>query len=91
VNEEGELTPQMAAILREAGQEVPETHPILEINPTHPLLVKLRELCETDSSDRRIAEFGELLYGQALLAEGGRLDDPTAFSRKLADLMLRAL
>jgi molecular chaperone HtpG len=91
VNEEGELTPQMAAILREAGQDVPETQPILEINPTHPLLKKLRELCETDSSDRRIAEFGELLYGQALLAEGGRLDDPTAFSRKLADLMLRAL
>jgi molecular chaperone HtpG len=91
VNEEGELTPQMAAILREAGQDVPETQPILEINPTHPLLVKLRELCGTDPHDRRIAEFGELLYGQALLAEGGRLDDPTAFSRKLADLMLRAL
>jgi molecular chaperone HtpG len=91
VNEEGELTPQMAAILREAGQEVPETLPILEVNPTHPLLKKLRELCEEDSSDRRIAEFGELLYGQALLAEGGRLDDPSEFSRKLADLMLRAL
>ena len=91
VNEEGELTPQMAAMLREAGQNVPETHPILEINPTHPLLIKLRELCETDSSDQRIAEFGELLYGQALLAEGGRPDDPAAFSRKLADLMLRAL
>jgi len=91
VNDEGELTPQMAAILREAGQDVPETRPILEINPGHPLLEKLRELCETDSSDRRIAEFGELLYGQALLAEGGRLDDPTAFSRKIADLMLQAL
>lgn len=91
VNEEGELTPQMAAILREAGQDVPETQPILEINPTHPLLVKLRELCGTDPHDRRIAEFGELLYGQALLAEGGRLDDPAAFSRKLADLMLQAL
>ena len=39
----------------------------------------------------RIAEFAELLYGQALLAEGGRLDDPAAFSRRLADLMIRAL
>jgi molecular chaperone HtpG len=81
----------MAAILREAGQEVPDTSPTLEINATHPLLVKLREICEADAADPRIAEFGELLLGQALLAEGGRPDDPAEFSRKLADLMVRAL
>jgi molecular chaperone HtpG len=91
VTEEGELTPEMVAILREAGQEVPETTPTLEINPTHPLLVRLREICDADSADPRIAEFGELLLGQALLAEGGRPADPAGFSRMLADLMVRAL
>jgi len=91
VIEEGEIAPHIAEILRQAGQEVPRTSPILEVNPSHPLIAKLRSLCERDAKDPRIAEFAELLYGQALLAEGGRLEDPAAFSRKLAELMTRAL
>jgi molecular chaperone HtpG len=78
-------------MLRQAGQEVPQTKPILELNPSHPLLAKLRSLCEEDAKDPRVTEFAELLHDQALLAEGGRLDDPAAFSRRLADLMTRAL
>ena len=85
------MAPHMAELLREAGQEVPDSNPILELNPNHPLLTKLRELCASDSTDPRIAEFAQLLYGQALLAEGGRLDDAAAFSRRVADLMVRAL
>jgi molecular chaperone HtpG len=77
--------------MRQAGQETPETRPILEVNPSHPLLTKLRSLCEESSDDPRIADFAELLFGQALLAEGGRLEDAAGFSRKLADLMVRAL
>jgi molecular chaperone HtpG len=91
VIEAGEIAPQIAEMMRQAGQETPETRPILEVNPSHPLLAKLRSLCEESSDDPRISDFAELLYGQALLAEGGRLEDAAGFSRKLADLMLRAL
>jgi len=91
VIEEGEIAPHIAEMLRQAGQEVPQTKPILEVNPSHPLLAKLKSLCEEDEEDPRVTEFSELLYDQALLAEGGRLDDPAAFSRRLADLMIRAL
>jgi molecular chaperone HtpG len=91
VIEEGEIAPHIAEMLRQAGQDVPQTKPILEINPSHPLLAKLRSLCEDDAEDSRVTEFAELLHDQALLAEGGRLDDPAAFSRRLADLMTQAL
>jgi molecular chaperone HtpG len=91
VVEAGDIAPHIAEILRGAGQEVPKTRPILELNPSHSLLVRLNALFESDSSDPRVDEFAALLYGQAQLAEGGRLDDPAEFSRKLADLMLRAL
>jgi molecular chaperone HtpG len=91
VIEEGEIAPHIAEILRQAGQEVPRTQPILEVNPSHPLLTQLRNLCDENAKDPRIAEFAELLYGQALLAEGGRLEDAAGFSRKIADLMVRAL
>ena len=91
VVEEGDLSPRMGEMLRRAGQEVPEVKPILEVNPRHPLLVKLQEIFAADGTDARLREYAELLYAQALLAEGGRLEDPAAFSRRLAEVMERAL
>jgi molecular chaperone HtpG len=91
VLEEGQLTPQLEAMLRQAGQEIPDALPILEINPEHPLVKRLQEIFEADAKDARIANFAQLLFGQAQLAEGAELSNPAAFSRKLADLMLEAL
>ena len=91
VLEEGDMSPRVAEMLRQAGQDAPDVKPILELNAKHPLLSKLQELFEKDASDPLLGEYAELLYGQAVLAEGGSLDDPGAFSRKLADLMARAL
>ncbi|MGE4652253.1 MAG: molecular chaperone HtpG, partial [Myxococcota bacterium] len=91
VREEGELSPQMAQILRQAGREVPETKPILEVNAGHALLAKLKERVAAEPGDDRIGEYAELLFAQALLSEGGRLPDPAAFSRRLGELMERAL
>jgi len=91
VIEDDAMAPHIAEILRQAGQEVPRIDPTLEVNPSHPLMEKLNRLSESDPKDPRIAEFAELLFGQALLAEGRSLEDPAAFSRKLADLMARAL
>ena len=91
VLEEGQLSPQLEAMLRQSGQETPEVKPIMEINADHPLLKRLQEIFETDAKDERIGSYAELLFGQAQLAEGGQLADPAAFSRKLAELMLKAL
>ena len=73
------------------AQQVPDAKPILEINPEHPLLAKLKAVCDADAKDSRLAEFASLLYGQAMLAEGGQLKDPAAFSRRIAALMLESL
>jgi len=63
---------------------------VLELNPTHPVMTKLRQLHALDPKDPRLALYAEILYGQALLAEGGTLADPAAFSRRLTELMLQA-
>ncbi|MBX7245736.1 MAG: molecular chaperone HtpG [Candidatus Sumerlaeaceae bacterium] len=86
-----DMTPQMEALLKAAGQEVPTSKRILELNPAHPIVAKLKDLAATDVKDSRITDYAELLYGQSILAEGGQLPDPSAFSRKLADLMARGL
>jgi len=69
-------------ILRAAGQEVPKFPPILEINPGHPMVERLKQ------EDKRFKEWAELLFDQALLAEGGTLDDPAGFVKRLNELML---
>jgi molecular chaperone HtpG len=91
VVDEGDLSPQISELLRRSGQQVPDSKPILEINPAHPLLAKLKAVCDADAKDQRLADFATLLYGQAMLAEGGQLEDPAAFSRRIAELMLEAL
>ncbi len=89
--DEGDLSPQISDWLRRSGQKVPDGKPILEINPSHPLLAKLKAVCDADAKDPRLADYATLLYGQAMLAEGGQLEDPAAFSRRIAELMLEAL
>jgi molecular chaperone HtpG len=91
VGDEGDISPQMAELMRQAGQEIPKMKRILEVNPSHPVMEKLKEIFEKDGKDERLGEYAELLYGQAILAEGGDLPDPAAFSRRLSDLMMKAL
>ena len=91
VVDEGDLSPQISELLRRSGQKVPDVKPILEINPAHPLLAKLKAVCDANAKDPRLADYATLLYGQAMLAEGGQLQDPAAFSRRIAELMLEAL
>jgi molecular chaperone HtpG len=78
-------------MLRRTGQTVPAAKRILELNPTHPLMPKLRAIVERDRADAALQEYAELLYGQAILAEGGALPDPAAFGQRVADLLLRAV
>jgi molecular chaperone HtpG len=91
VGDEHDLSPHVADMLRRSGQDVPKVKRILELNPTHPLLPKLQALVERDKADPALGQYAELLYGQAILAEGGQLPDPAAFSQRIADLLLRVV
>jgi molecular chaperone HtpG len=71
-------------ILKAAGQDVPSVKPILEINPRHPIVKRLKN--ETD--DKRFGDWSHILFDQATLAEGGQLDDPASFVKRLNELML---
>jgi molecular chaperone HtpG len=91
VGDEHDLSPHIAEMLRRSGQDVPKVKRILELNPTHPLLPKLQALVERDKADPALGQYAELLYGQAILAEGGQLPDPAAFGQRIADLLLRVV
>jgi len=91
VGEAFDLTPQMEAFLRAAGQDVPKVKRSLEINPSHPLVEKLEKIHQEDPSDPRVSRFARVLYGLAALSEGGSLVDPAAFSREVAELLAEPL
>ncbi|MGK2881527.1 MAG: molecular chaperone HtpG [Mycobacterium sp.] len=85
------ITPQLARMYRASGQEVPVGKRILELNPDHALITGLRQaLTDTPGSDK-LVETAELLYGTAVLAEGGVLDDPARFAALLADRLARTV
>ena len=77
------LGAHLERLLKMAGQTVPVSKPILELNPRHPVVRRLGE----EADDARFADWSHLLFEQALLAEGGQLEDPGAFVRRLNQLM----
>jgi molecular chaperone HtpG len=91
VGDADELSPHIAELLRRTGRDVPKVKRTLELNPNHPLLPKLRAIVDTDKNDPALAQYAELLHGQAILAEGGQLPDPAAFSQRIAELLLRVV
>ncbi len=84
VSDENEMSGHLQRLLKAAGQKAPESRPILELNPTHPLVTRLKA-GETD-----LADWAQLLFDQALLAEGGQLEDPAAFVQRMNRLLLDA-
>ncbi|MFM9971285.1 MAG: molecular chaperone HtpG [Burkholderiales bacterium] len=85
VAEEHDMSGNLARILKAAGQQVPTSKPILEINPTHPLVERLKQ--ET----KNFNDWSRLLFDQALLAEGGTLEDPAGFVKRTNELLLEML
>jgi len=81
---EQDMAMHMQRILKEAGHELPSTLPILEINPDHPIVKKL----DTEKSKKKFADWSSILFDQALLAEGGQLDDPAGFVAKLNKMLV---
>ncbi|MET0065170.1 MAG: molecular chaperone HtpG [Candidatus Thiodiazotropha sp.] len=84
VVEDYDMSANLARVLKSVGQDAPQTKPIMEINASHPLVERL----EQESDDERFGDLAKVLFDQAQLAEGGQLDDPAAFVRRLNTLML---
>jgi molecular chaperone HtpG len=84
VGDEG-MGRHLEQILKASGQAVPAAKPILEVNPEHPIVIKLNE----ESIEERITDWAHILYDQALLSEGGQLEDPAGFVHRLNNLMMQ--
>jgi len=82
VSDEHDLSGNLARMLKAAGQKAPEVKPILEINPHHPAVQRLKY------EEARFDDWANLLFEQAQLAEGGQLEDPAGFVKRINDLML---
>ncbi|MEI8190533.1 MAG: molecular chaperone HtpG [candidate division NC10 bacterium] len=91
VSEEKNYSPQVDELMRRMGQKVERKKRILEVNPKHELLVKLRSCFEKDPKAPDLRNYARLLYGQALLAEGSQLPDAASYGRLIAKLMTKAL
>ncbi len=81
---EHDMAMHMQRILKEAGHDLPSSKPILEINPDHPIVKKL----DKEKSKKKFADWSSILFDQALLAEGGQLEDPAGFVAKLNDMLV---
>ena len=82
VTSEGELSPQLIRMLKQAGQAVPESKPTLEINPEHPLVRKLENSAQFD-------DLANVIFDQAVIAEGGLPEDPAAYVKRINSLLLQ--
>jgi molecular chaperone HtpG len=84
VVDDEDMGEQMRRIMEAAGQTLPETKPIFELNPEHPLIVKL----DKEQDEERFADLVSVIFDQASLAEGRQLEDPGQFTRRLNKLLL---
>ncbi len=84
VVDENDMGSQLQRLLKAAGQQVEEVKPIFELNPEHKLIAKLK----AETNDTRFNEWVEILFDQAILAEGGQLKDPASFVRRVNQLLL---
>ncbi len=82
VTSEGELSPQLIRMLKQAGQAVPESKPVLEINPEHPLVKKLESSAQFD-------DLANVIFDQAVIAEGGLPENPAEYVKRINNLLLK--
>jgi len=82
---EQDMALYMQNLMKQAGHDMPTSKPVLEINPTHPLIERM----EGETDDEQFADWADILFDQALLAEGAQLEDPAGFVSKLNKLMLK--
>ena len=84
VSDDNDMSANLERILKASGQSLPQAKRILEVNPKHPLVQRL----ERETDEHKLGNWAAMLFEQALLAEGGRLDDPAAFVKRMNDMLL---
>jgi molecular chaperone HtpG len=82
VADEHDVSGNLARLLKAAGQAAPRSQPIMEVNPKHPVVLRLKY------EDKKFDDWAAVLFDQALLAEGGQLDDPAGFVKRINQLLL---
>lgn len=81
------MSAYMEKIMKATGQEIPKQKRVLELNLDHPVIAKMKTLFETDTKNSHLDDYCALLLDLAIVAEGGKIDDPSRFSRLVGDLM----
>jgi molecular chaperone HtpG len=81
------MSASMERLMRAMNQEVPKQLRILELNPEHPLVNRMKAMLDADAASPQLADYVELLFGQALLGEGSAPKNPQRFNRLVAALM----
>ncbi len=84
VLEEHQMAMHLQEVMKQAGHALPDIKPILELNPDHPLVVHLK----AEQDEEKISDWSHLLFEQALLSEGGHLEDPTAFVKRMNGILM---
>ena len=87
VGESNSISPQLERLLKAMNQVAPESKRVLELNPNHPVVEVMQKLIDEDPESPKLAQYTELLYGEALLTEGSPLPDPLAFVKSISSLM----
>jgi molecular chaperone HtpG len=82
-----DMSGYMEKILKSAGQKLPENKRVLELNMDHPVMEKIRGMFEADKDDPKLKDYIHLLLDLAVIGEGGKLNDPSKFSKLVGDLM----
>ncbi|HJX27865.1 MAG TPA: molecular chaperone HtpG [Thermoanaerobaculia bacterium] len=91
VGAEHDYSPQLERLLQKGKGGGPKQRRILELNPSHDILGRLRSRFDQDQSDPAIDDYAHLLFGYGLIAEGSELEDPVRFNKAMADLMTKSL
>ena len=80
------MSPNLERVLKAAGQEVPVSKRILEVNLSHPLIAVINSV----KGDEELKDWSTLLYEQSILSEGGKVGDPAGFVRKMNAMLMKA-
>jgi len=91
VGAEHDYSPQLEKLLQKGKGGGPKQRRILELNPGHEILAKLRERFDKDQNDPAIDDYAHLLFGYGLISESSELEDPVRFNKAMADLMAKSL
>ncbi|MEX1299846.1 MAG: molecular chaperone HtpG [Desulfotignum sp.] len=85
------MSAYMEKILKASGQKTPEQKRVMEVNVNHPVMGKIKQIFETDTTNPVLMDYADLLFDVAVISEGGKLDNPSRFSKLMGDLMAKAI